>query len=46
MEVIIWRRMQMMKQINKVLIVIVLLAACKPSDNDIKALLQSKNIED
>jgi hypothetical protein len=35
-----------MKQINRLLIVIILFAACKPSDNDIKALLQSKNIDD
>lgn len=35
-----------MKQINKLLIVIILFAACKPSDNDIKTLLQSKNIDD
>jgi len=35
-----------MKQINKLLIVTVLLVACKSSDNDIKILLQSKNVED
>lgn len=35
-----------MKKINKLLIIIVLLAACKPSDNEIKTLLQSKDIDD
>lgn len=35
-----------MIRINKLLIGIILLAGCKPSDNDIKTLLQSKNVED
>jgi len=35
-----------MKKINKLLVVIILLAACKPGDNDIKTLLQSKTIDD
>ncbi len=35
-----------MKQTNKILILILLLAACKQSDNAIKKLLQSKNLED
>lgn len=34
-----------MKQINKLLIVIMLFAGCNENDNDIKALLQSKNVE-
>jgi hypothetical protein len=35
-----------MKRFNKLFILIILIAACKQSDNDIKALLQSKNVED
>ena len=35
-----------MKQINKLLIVIILFAACRATDDDIKTLLQSKNVED
>src|SRR5258708_22557922 len=35
-----------MKQINKLFIVMTLFVACKSSDNDIKTLLQSKNVED
>jgi len=35
-----------MKPINKLLIVIILLASCQHSDNNIKALLQSTKVED
>ncbi len=35
-----------MKHINKLLTIIILFAACNSSDNDIKTLLLSKNIND